>query len=90
MSEEDTLESNLRVFIKGKGKAVSDAYSIYREDPGWDPEWEADQIQQGNLKGNAKTGSNCEECRQIIVDKSHRYYPALCETCSSRRDESYM
>ena len=42
--------------------------------------WEIQiQIQKGNLEGNAR-----EKCQQIIVDKRHRYYPALCESCSSR------
>ena len=49
--------------------------------------WEADKIQQGYLEGNAKQGSSCEECQQLIVDKRLRYYPALCESCSSSLEE---
>ena len=52
--------------------------------PGYDAEylsWEAKQIQQGILAAYAKQGSNCEECQQIIEDKSFRHYPHLCERC---------
>ena len=46
--------------------------------------WEEEKIQQGYLfPGSAKQGSKCEKCQQIIVDKSLRLYPALCESCSS-------
>ena len=51
---------------------------------------EADKVRQGDRKGYnqcfryTKQGSNCEECQQIIVDKSHRYYPHLCESCSAK------
>ena len=55
--------------------------------------WEAEKIQQGYLfpgRGYAKQGSKCENCQQIIVDKSLRLHPALCESCSSSKTQYEM
>ena len=36
---------------------------------------------KGHPVGNPRTGSNCEVCQQIIVQKYWRHYPAQCEKC---------